>query len=184
MNSLAAHYQHTRDAVYLKKWFEIVGDFCRNQKRMEESLPEAERSTKGEDPFRNSKGVKLSWVLANHAMTLTAADRTMNILLSLSCLSKALPDGQEVRDWDEAMRHVQGRTLSGHSGFRLPDRGELQGLYHSPCSKAMHVESDWYWSSTTEPDYPDCAWGVNFSNGEAHCGRKTHDVYVRAVLTQ
>jgi hypothetical protein len=93
-------------------------------------------------------------------------------------------DSDGPMNWDVARRHVHGRTLSGHSGFRLPDRGELEGLYHSPCSKAMHVESDWYWSSTTEPDYPECAWGVNFSNGEAHCGRKTHGVYVRAVRTQ
>lgn len=93
-------------------------------------------------------------------------------------------DSDGPMNWDDAKRHVQGRTLSGHSGFRLPSRGELKGLYHSPCLQAMHVESDWYWSSTTEPDYEACAWGVNFGNGETHCGNKMHDVFVRAVRTQ
>lgn len=93
-------------------------------------------------------------------------------------------DSDGPMNWEEAMRFVQGRTLGAYSGFRLPGRDELQGLYHSPCLQTMHVESDWYWSSTTEPDYEECAWGVNFGSGETHCGNKTHDVFVRAVLTQ
>lgn len=92
-------------------------------------------------------------------------------------------DSDGPMNWDEAMSYVGGRTLGGYSSFRLPSRNELQGLYHSPCLEDMSVESDWYWSSTTEPDYTACAWGVNFGNGEVHCGRKTHDVYVRAVRT-
>jgi hypothetical protein len=100
MNSMVAQYQHTRDLDFLNKWFEIVDDFCVNQKLDEEKLPIEERTGKLSYPrCRNGNGVIIQWYAKNHQLNLNAAGRIQNLAKSIGYFAKALPDGREPRDW-------------------------------------------------------------------------------------
>ncbi len=83
-------------------------------------------------------------------------------------------------NWSTAMSYASGLSLGGHLGWRLPDRYELMGLYHSPCKSIMDVVSDWgaeHWSSTTAT-YTGFAWHVDFHDGYDGCTSKTYPNYV------
>jgi hypothetical protein len=43
--------------------------------------------------------------------------------------------------WDAARRYASGLSLGGRSGWRLPSRYALQGLYNSPCKDVMDATS-------------------------------------------
>jgi hypothetical protein len=86
--------------------------------------------------------------------------------------------------WNDAMSYASGLSLGGHSDWWLPNRVELQGLYHSPCKSMVEVVSDWrgsYWSSTTNADDTNRAWRVYFYDGLVDYGNKSSSYYVRAV---
>ena len=87
-------------------------------------------------------------------------------------------------NWDDAMSYASSLSLGGHSGWGLPNKDELYGLYHSPCKSIMEVVSSHlshYWSSTTYADYPHGAWRVSFANGVVSLSNKSNSYYVRAV---
>ena len=42
-------------------------------------------------------------------------------------------------NWNDARSYASGLSLGGHSGWGLPNRDELSGLYHSPCKEMMKV---------------------------------------------
>ncbi len=84
-------------------------------------------------------------------------------------------------NWDAAMSYASGLSLGGHSGWRLPNINELEGLYRSPCKDMMEVVSNSYWSSTTGADYTSLAWLVGLSGGYVVYGHKSDSWYVRAV---
>ncbi len=84
-------------------------------------------------------------------------------------------------DWDSAMSYASGLSLGGYSDWRLPDKDELDGLYHSPCKNLMHVHTDFYWSSTTDAYDTNDAWLVYFSHCCVGYGSKSLSNYVRAV---
>ena len=84
-------------------------------------------------------------------------------------------------EWHQAMSYASGLSLGGHSGWRLPTKDELKGLYNSECKKLMDVRSSYYWSSTTDAYYASSAWLVNFSLGYVGHGSKSNSNYVRAV---
>ncbi len=84
-------------------------------------------------------------------------------------------------DWNTAMSYASGLSLGGHSGWRLPDKDELKGLYNSECKKLMDVRRDWYWSSTTFANDTDYAWFVDFNYGSMSSYSKSYNYYVRAV---
>ncbi len=65
-------------------------------------------------------------------------------------------------NWDAAMSYCSNLSLGGHSDWGLPNRGELYGLYNSPCKNEMDVRTDWYWSSTAVANYTGSAWLVSF----------------------
>ena len=84
-------------------------------------------------------------------------------------------------DWNTAMSYASGLSLGGHSGWRLPDKDELKGLYNSECKKLMDVRRDWYWSSTTYASDTDYAWFVDFNYGGMSGYSKSYNYFVRAV---
>ncbi|MCA1743270.1 MAG: DUF1566 domain-containing protein [Desulfonatronovibrio sp.] len=84
-------------------------------------------------------------------------------------------------NWDQAMSYASSLSLSGHSGWRLPNKDELQGLYNSPCKDLMDVLNDWYWSSTTYASSTNRAWRVFFVYGYVNYPYKSYSYYVRAV---
>ena len=84
-------------------------------------------------------------------------------------------------NWDNAMSYASGLSLGGHSGWGLPNRDELIGLYHSPCKNMMNVERWFYWSSTTSAYYTSLAWRVDLFLGGVASVFKSGSYYVRAV---
>ncbi len=67
--------------------------------------------------------------------------------------------------WDQAMGYASNLHLGGHSGWGLPSKDELVGLYNSPCKDVMDVRMEWYWSSTTHAHSTSFPWLVNFRYG-------------------
>ncbi|MFO7728636.1 MAG: DUF1566 domain-containing protein [Desulfonatronovibrio sp.] len=84
-------------------------------------------------------------------------------------------------NWDAAMSYASSLSLGGHSGWGLPSKDELLGLYHGPsCRDMMDVRKDYYWSSTTYALYTDYAWLVNYLGGVGSSD-KSGSYYIRAV---
>lgn len=86
-------------------------------------------------------------------------------------------------NWDSAINYAGSLSLGGKTGWRLPSKDELKGLYSSPCLSMMSVKKDWYWSSTASAYVPYNAWLVNFSYGSENIDNLSHSYYVRAVRT-
>ncbi|MFO7728638.1 MAG: DUF1566 domain-containing protein [Desulfonatronovibrio sp.] len=83
--------------------------------------------------------------------------------------------------WDTAMSYASGLSLRGHSGWGLPSRDELSGLFNSPCRNMMDDRKDYYWSSTTYANDTLGAWHVYFYNGNVNVSHKSNSYYVCAV---
>lgn len=47
--------------------------------------------------------------------------------------------------------------------------------------KKMFISSDNYWSSTTNENYKNNAWNVNFNDGNVNNNNKDNNNYVRCV---
>ena len=84
-------------------------------------------------------------------------------------------------NWYNAVNYAAGLNLGGKTGWRLPARNELQGLYYSPCKSKMSEQSLYYWSSTPYARVTDLAWLVFFGNGDVYSALKSYSYYVRAV---
>ena len=83
--------------------------------------------------------------------------------------------------WEAAIGYAAGLNLGGKTGWRLPTKDELLGLYHSPCLTMMSARKEGYWSSSAYASYEIYAWLVHFYDGYAGPGVKTFSYYVRAV---
>ena len=83
-------------------------------------------------------------------------------------------------NWEAAKSHAASLTLGGHTGWHLPDRHALLGLYISPCKEMMSVEPTWYWSSSLYEYDNNYALAVDFSEGSMW-QVITNDYHVRAV---
>ncbi len=64
-----------------------------------------------------------------------------------------------------AWSYLNGLSLGGHSGWRLPTKDELVGLYNSPYKGIMDVVNDWYWSSSPYAGRSNSVWLVDFNGG-------------------
>ena len=80
-----------------------------------------------------------------------------------------------------------GPCYASHCDWRLPTVSELRTIldcsYGPPCVAPIFgpTQSSDYWSSSSIADYPDGAWLVDFSYGNANANGKTYSTYVRAV---
>ncbi|SMP62652.1 Protein of unknown function [Desulfonatronum zhilinae] len=84
------------------------------------------------------------------------------------------------KNWKKAKSQASGLALGGHTGWHLPDRHALLGLYISPCKEMMSVEPTWYWSSSLYEYDNNYALAVDFS--EVSMWQViTNDYHVRAV---
>ncbi len=86
-------------------------------------------------------------------------------------------------NWDAAMIHASNMLLGGLSGWRLPSKDELVGLYNSECKKNMDVKGAAYWSATIDASVTENPWVVHFYNGLVAYGNKSYSYYARAVRT-
>ena len=84
------------------------------------------------------------------------------------------------KNWKKAKSHASALALGGHTGWHLPDRHALLGLYSSPCKEMMSVEQTWYWSSSLYEYDNNYALAVDFSEGSMW-QVITNDYHVRAV---
>jgi hypothetical protein len=89
--------------------------------------------------------------------------------------------------WADAAKACETLDLAG-GGWRLPTIRELLTLVdyerHDPAinTDVFTCESNWYWTSTAAAPSPgDCAWGVNFDDGDADWYGRDGYGFVRAV---
>ena len=91
-----------------------------------------------------------------------------------------------VHTWVDARFQCTSRTTGGRKGWRLPSVHELASLmdpnqqggnppHLPPGHPFANVQSDFYWSATTDADNPTRAWYVHFSNGNVDNSNKTPD---------
>jgi hypothetical protein len=97
------------------------------------------------------------------------------------------------KTWQEALDYVKsinsGAGLGGYHDWRVPNRKELFSLIdHSkskPALPASHpfqnVQSDGCWSSTTDANFTDYAWGVGMWAGDVRNPSKSRSFYVWPV---
>jgi len=97
-------------------------------------------------------------------------------------------DNETVRKmWSDAISYCSSLPLDS-GGWRLPTIEELETLVddgrYSPSTTEgvfQHISSYHYWSSTTNADSSDYAWGVHFYHGYSYSNTKTGSYYVRCV---
>ncbi len=94
--------------------------------------------------------------------------------------------------WEQALSYCESLELDGYSDWRLPNRNELQSIlnyntYNPVIDTAFFpdTENDFYWSSTTNAEFTDAVWSVDFNSGNVYGDFpfKTDSIFVRAVRT-
>jgi len=99
---------------------------------------------------------------------------------------EAAPVSTEFKsDWKEAVNICKSMSIEGLSGWRLPDKDELNLMYTNLKQKGLgEFNSNWYWSSS-QGSYGYGSWKQNFSNGtqnfDENFNKKTNTSLVRAV---
>jgi len=105
-----------------------------------------------------------------------------------------------LRTWNGAVSHANGLDLCGYTDWRLPNINELRSLVHSgyneeSCGVAScvymsdwlnskgfsNVQSDFYWSSTTDAVSTGGAWFVSMWYGGVNGYDKANGYYVWPV---
>jgi len=96
-------------------------------------------------------------------------------------LEAAPADTEFEADWDEAKARCESLNIKGITGWRLPDKEELNLMYRNLKRNGIGgFGDDVYWSSSE--DGSDGSWGQRFSDGNQYCFSKNYKVYsVRAV---
>ena len=87
-----------------------------------------------------------------------------------------------------AIAALNAANYAGHDDWRLPNIRELESLVNrgtfDPAINTTYfpnTQSDYYWSSTTNADFSDLAWVVDFNGGDVVSGNKFNALYVRPV---
>ena len=88
--------------------------------------------------------------------------------------------------WEEALAYCENLTLGGYSDWRLPNIQELRSIVdytrHDPAIDPLFLsQSDWYWSSTSQPPFPSWAWVTYFARGSCYQDLKSGSHYARCV---
>ena len=92
-------------------------------------------------------------------------------------------------DWWDATSYCWDLTLAEKSDWSLPYISELNSLIDEtqvdpalpPDNPFTNVQSDLYWSSTTDSYQTNYAWGVNLGDGSVGYGEKSNDIDVWCV---
>ncbi len=92
----------------------------------------------------------------------------------------------QTRTWEEALAYCENLTLGGYSDWRLPNIQELRSIVdytrHDPAIDPLFSsQSDWYWSSTSQPPFPSWAWVLYFASGSCQQDLKSGSHYARCV---
>ena len=125
----------------------------------------------------------MSGVIANASFS-KSGDIVTDSITKLQWQDNAVGDTME---WQEAITHCEGLSLSGYSDWRLPNINELRSIVdrdkYNPAivSGFDNFSSSYYWSSTTYKDGSNYAWIVGFNDGYVGNGTKDYVKYVRCV---
>jgi murein DD-endopeptidase MepM/ murein hydrolase activator NlpD len=93
--------------------------------------------------------------------------------------------------WENALKFCQNLKTGGYNDWRLPTIKELSTLSDDTFPR-YRINNEYfrgarptgYWSSTTDPLFPDFAWFVRFDDGLEHSGHKGRRYFVRAVRSR
>lgn len=92
--------------------------------------------------------------------------------------------------WSNARFDCTGKTVGNRKGWRLPSVHELASLVDPSVSPGptlppghpfTNVQSDDYWSATTNAEFPDHAWEVLFGGGVVTATTKDDGDFVWCV---
>lgn len=84
-------------------------------------------------------------------------------------------------NWDEAINYASSLSWGGHDDWRIPTIDELRRLYNSECKQMIHLQDDWYWSSTTWPGSVEYAYAMHSAIGATPGHIKSSKLLVIAV---
>ena len=90
-------------------------------------------------------------------------------------------------EWNDAIAYCENLSLGGYADWRLPNIREILSIVdRSQSNPAIDpvfrsVSSNDFWSSTTNDNSTDYAWGVSFYDGGNYFYDKDSRHYVRCV---
>ncbi len=95
-------------------------------------------------------------------------------------------DFDDILLWDKARRYCANKEVGGKKGWRLPSFAGLATLVDKtqgePTLPANHpfsnVQSESYWSATTDANFPAVAWNVSFRSGGVAADSKSDRLFV------
>ncbi|MFO7592970.1 MAG: DUF1566 domain-containing protein [Pseudomonadota bacterium] len=98
-------------------------------------------------------------------------------------------DGDSECDTRAYVQALNEENYCGFTDWRLPTREELLSLVKIGETAAAAIDLDyfpqalpsWYWTATSNAEYPDHAWYVLFRNGVALSDRKSRPKHLRLV---
>jgi hypothetical protein len=100
---------------------------------------------------------------------------------------EAAPESAEFNaGWYDAVRRCKEMTVNGLTGWRLPDKDELNFMYWNLQKKGLGGFGDFYpyWSSPSKNSKSSSGWYQRFSNGNQNYTYNTGvKFYVRGVRT-
>lgn len=101
---------------------------------------------------------------------------------------KISPVGHGARSWAQAIFSCVNKNVGGTVGWRLPSVVELTSVRDPslpapfvPVSVFTGVQSDFYWSATTNAENPVRAWDVYFLSGLADADNTALNFHVWCV---
>jgi hypothetical protein len=120
-------------------------------------------------------------------------DGTVTDKVSGLMWQKVSPDNKMT--WEKALEYCENLIFANYTDWRLPTEKELRSLVDStrydPAINTMYFPdafSSFYWSSTSVAAQTNCAWAVDFDQGNSiytydtfESTRKSGSYYVRAV---
>ena len=100
-----------------------------------------------------------------------------------------------LNDVHQVVQQLNEQKYAGYSNWRLPSKEELETLvnyakgegYNGDLNKLLNkrgfkdVQSDYYWSSTTDASYSPDRWIISMGGGGINGGYKTGSYYVLPV---
>ncbi len=113
-------------------------------------------------------------------------DQVLDTTAGLTWTARHLPKRYR---WKKAAEACAKLRIGDHGDWRLPTRVELLTLVddtrYSPAIDTAFFPkcpSECFWTSTTAACSPgDCAWVVNFNNGDSSWSHQGYEYCVRAV---
>ena len=137
-------------------------------------------------------------------------DNKTGLIWEVKTTDGGLRDSAKRYTWDKGndfATSVNSQSLCGSSNWRLPTKGELEGLVYCSDGKTKtlgkdesgyictgsrtaptinttyfpNTQSNWFWSSSPDAVSSNLAWGVGFNGGSSDYGVKSGNGFVRLV---